>query len=62
MMVVFTMDFMPYELQVQGWHWALIIPLALVVGSHILLPVRFFGFFFVGGARANGSVLLLDRA
>jgi len=32
MMVVFTTELVPFKLQIAGWHWALIIPLALVVG------------------------------
>jgi len=39
MMVVFTTDLIPYEWQIQGWNWALIIPLSLVVGCHILVPI-----------------------
>ena len=42
MMVIFTTNLVPYEWQIPGWEWALVIPLALVVGNHILLPVRFF--------------------
>ncbi|KAF9053307.1 glycosyl transferase family group 2-domain-containing protein [Panaeolus papilionaceus] len=39
MMIVFTTDVVPFEWQIPGWNWALIIPLALVVGCHILLPI-----------------------
>lgn len=39
MMIVFTLPVIPYEWQIHGWEWALIIPLSLVVGCHILLPV-----------------------
>ncbi|KAF9014299.1 glycosyl transferase family group 2-domain-containing protein [Cyathus striatus] len=39
MMVVFTTDAVPFEWQIPGWNWALIIPLALVVGCHLLLPI-----------------------
>lgn len=39
MMVVFTTPAIPYEWRIFGWEWALIIPLALNVGCHILLPV-----------------------
>jgi len=39
MIVVFTTDVVPFEMQILGWHWALIIPLGLVIGCHILLPV-----------------------
>lgn len=41
MMVVFTTDAVPFDWQIPGWNWALIIPLSLVVGCHLLLPVRF---------------------
>lgn len=41
MMVVFTTDAVPFEWQIPGYQWALIIPLSLVVGCHILLPVRY---------------------
>ena len=40
MMVIFTTDVIPFEWQIPGYQWALIIPLSLVVGCHILLPVR----------------------
>ncbi|KAF7327342.1 hypothetical protein MKEN_00311800 [Mycena kentingensis (nom. inval.)] len=39
MMIVFTTDAVPYEWQISGTNYALIIPLSLVVGSHILLPI-----------------------
>jgi len=39
MAIVFTTDLVPYEWQIPGWNWALIIPLSLVAGCHILLPV-----------------------
>ena len=39
MMIIFTTDVVPFEWQIPGWNWALIIPLSLVVGCHILLPV-----------------------
>ncbi|KAJ3511596.1 hypothetical protein NLJ89_g4008 [Agrocybe chaxingu] len=39
MMIIFTTDIVPFEWQIPGWEWALIIPLALVVGCHILLPI-----------------------
>ncbi|KAF8177241.1 glycosyl transferase family group 2-domain-containing protein [Pholiota molesta] len=39
MMVVFTTELVPFEWQIPGWNWALIIPLALVVGCHILVPI-----------------------
>lgn len=41
MMIIFTTDVIPFEWQIPGWNWALIIPLSLVVGCHILLPVSF---------------------
>ncbi|KAF8163759.1 glycosyl transferase family group 2-domain-containing protein [Crassisporium funariophilum] len=39
MMVIFTTELLPFEWQIPGWNWALIIPLSLVVGCHILLPI-----------------------
>lgn len=57
MMIVFTTDWVPYELQVLGWHWALIIPLALVVGCHLLLPV----FVFMYLANLDLIAFFLDR-
>ncbi|KAH9484535.1 hypothetical protein JR316_0004017 [Psilocybe cubensis] len=39
MMVIFTTDVVPFEWQIAGWNYALVIPLSLVVGCHILLPI-----------------------
>ncbi|KAF7311950.1 hypothetical protein MIND_00206600 [Mycena indigotica] len=39
MMIVFTSDAVPFEWQINGWNYAIIIPLSLVVGCHILLPI-----------------------
>ncbi|KAJ7032096.1 glycosyl transferase family group 2-domain-containing protein [Mycena alexandri] len=39
MMIVFTSKSVPFDWQIQGWNWALNIPLSLVVGCHILLPI-----------------------
>ncbi|KAF8967308.1 glycosyl transferase family group 2-domain-containing protein [Flammula alnicola] len=39
MMVIFTTNVVPFEWQIAGWNWALIIPLSLVVGCHILVPI-----------------------
>ncbi|KAG5636255.1 hypothetical protein H0H81_008634 [Sphagnurus paluster] len=39
MMAVFASDAVPFEYQIAGWNWALVIPLSLCVGCHILLPV-----------------------
>ncbi|KAJ6615839.1 glycosyl transferase family group 2-domain-containing protein [Mycena sp. CBHHK59/15] len=39
MMIVFTSGAVPFEWQIPGWDWALNIPLSLVVGCHILLPI-----------------------
>ncbi|KAH7869394.1 glycosyl transferase family group 2-domain-containing protein [Lentinula edodes] len=39
MMVVFTTDAVPFAWQILGWDWALIIPLSLVVGCHLFLPI-----------------------
>jgi len=45
-MVIFTTNVVPFEWQIPGYQWALIIPLSLVVGCHILLPVRLLRFCF----------------
>ncbi len=42
MMIVFASPAVPYEWQIWGYQFALIIPLSLVVGCHILLPVRLY--------------------
>lgn len=42
MMVIFTTNIVPFEWQIPGYQWALIIPLSLVVGCHVLFPVRAF--------------------
>jgi hypothetical protein len=47
MMIVFTTNVVPFEWQIPGWNWALIIPLSLVVGCHILLPVSPIIFIFI---------------
>ncbi|KAG6911398.1 hypothetical protein DXG01_016495 [Tephrocybe rancida] len=39
MMVIFTTNAVPFEYQIPGYNWALIIPLSLCVGSHILMPI-----------------------
>ncbi|KAJ6577934.1 glycosyl transferase family group 2-domain-containing protein [Mycena capillaripes] len=39
MMIVMQSNAVPYEWQIPGWNWALNIPLSLVVGCHILLPI-----------------------
>ncbi|TFK67105.1 hypothetical protein BDN72DRAFT_871402 [Pluteus cervinus] len=39
MMVIFTTNIIPFEWQIPGWNWAIIIPLSLVVGCHILFPI-----------------------
>ncbi|KAJ7723831.1 glycosyl transferase family group 2-domain-containing protein [Mycena maculata] len=39
MMIVFTSNAVPFEWQIPGYDWALNIPLSLVVGCHILLPI-----------------------
>jgi len=63
MMVIFTTDVVPFEWQIPGWNWALIIPLSLVVGCHILVPVRLaFFFFFFGPEKCIYSVFVLPSA
>ena len=52
MMITFTTDVVPFEWQIPGWNWALIIPLSLVVGCHILLPVSLFFVFVFMKERA----------
>ncbi|KIL67128.1 hypothetical protein M378DRAFT_329332 [Amanita muscaria Koide BX008] len=39
MMIVFTTNVVPFEWQIPGYQFALVIPLALVVGCHLLLPI-----------------------
>ncbi len=39
MVIVFNSDIVPVEWQIGGWQFALVIPLSLVIGCHILLPV-----------------------
>lgn len=39
MMIVFSTNVVPFEWQIPGYDWPLIIPMSLVVGSHILLPI-----------------------
>ncbi|KAJ7503345.1 glycosyl transferase family group 2-domain-containing protein [Mycena galericulata] len=39
MMIVFTSNAVPFDWQIPGYNWALNIPLSLVVGCHILLPI-----------------------
>ena len=48
MMVIFTMDIVPFEWQIPGWNWALIIPLSLVkLGVIYWSWTSYFFFFFV---------------
>ncbi|KAJ7235647.1 glycosyl transferase family group 2-domain-containing protein [Mycena haematopus] len=39
MMIVMQSNAVPYQWQIPGYNWALNIPLSLVVGTHILLPI-----------------------
>ena len=39
-MIIFTTNVVPFVWRIPGWEWALIVPLALVVGCHLLFPVR----------------------
>ena len=39
MMIIFSTDLLPPAWQVPSWNWAVIFPLALVVGCHFLFPV-----------------------
>ena len=39
MMIVFSTELLPPAWQVPSWNWAVIFPLALVVGCHFLIPV-----------------------
>ncbi|KAF7778417.1 CAZyme family GT2 [Agaricus bisporus var. burnettii] len=39
MMVIFATELVPFEWQIPGYQWALIIPLSLVVGCHMLFPI-----------------------
>ncbi|KAF7416118.1 hypothetical protein PC9H_002378 [Pleurotus ostreatus] len=38
-MIVLTTDAVPVVWQVPGWSWAVILPLAIVLGCHILFPI-----------------------
>jgi len=58
MMVIFTTNVVPFEWQIPGYQWALIIPLSLVVGCHILLPVRLCVFRFHFRLRLGALDLL----
>ena len=40
MMIIFNSNLVPFTWQIQLWNWALILPLAMVAGCHIMLPVR----------------------
>lgn len=40
MMIIFPTNVVPFVWRIPGWEWALIVPLALVVGCHLLFPVR----------------------
>ncbi|KAK7037791.1 hypothetical protein VNI00_010752 [Paramarasmius palmivorus] len=46
MMIIMSTDLIPFEYQIPGWNWALIIPVSLVVGCHALVPL--FPLFSVG--------------
>ena len=46
MMIILTTDVVPFGWQIQGWNYALVIPLSLVVGCYIL-QVLSLGFFLV---------------
>jgi len=39
MMIVLSTDLVPQGWQVPGYDWAVIFPLAIVAGSHVLFPV-----------------------
>ncbi|KAI3615813.1 hypothetical protein WG66_010314 [Moniliophthora roreri] len=39
MMIIMSTDLIPFEYQIPGWNWALIIPVSLVVGCHALVPI-----------------------
>ncbi|KAH9946763.1 glycosyl transferase family group 2-domain-containing protein [Amylocystis lapponica] len=38
-MIILTTDIVPSGWQIESWDWAVIFPLATVVGSHILFPI-----------------------
>lgn len=40
MMIILTTDLIPVGWQIPGWDWAVIFPLAITVGCHVLYPVR----------------------
>lgn len=39
-MAILATDLIPSGWQIQGWDWAVIFPLAITIGSHVLYPVR----------------------
>ena len=40
LMVILSTTAVPVGWQIFGWDWAVILPLAITAGSHILFPVR----------------------
>ncbi|KIJ67351.1 hypothetical protein HYDPIDRAFT_108072 [Hydnomerulius pinastri MD-312] len=39
MMIIFSLDFVTPDWQIPGSYWAVILPLSLVAGSHVLFPI-----------------------
>jgi len=39
LMIILTLNFIPVGWQIAGWDWAVILPLAIVAGCHILYPI-----------------------
>ena len=40
-MVILSTDLIPLGWRIPGWDWAVIVPLALTIGCHVLWPVSF---------------------
>ena len=38
-MIIFSTSLMPPAWQIPSWNWAVIFPLAIVIGCHVLFPV-----------------------
>jgi hypothetical protein len=61
LMIVLSTDAVPVAWQIPRWDWAVILPLAITTGSHILYPVRLF-IVFTDRVIADSVALLIDCA
>jgi hypothetical protein len=39
MIIVMNSELVPFEWRIQGWNWAIVLPLGMCVGCHMLLPI-----------------------